>query len=166
MAVLDILKWPDPVLAQPCQPVADPAFMKRLAQDMLDTMYAAPGRGLAGPQVGQLLRIFVMDTTWKDGVRNPVACINPEIRDRSARFVDGMEACLSIPGVDMTVPRAEWIDLAWTDADGGDHVERLTGFDAVCAQHEYDHLDGIVIFDRIPRAARAAAEQAYNASRG
>ncbi|WP_121065610.1 peptide deformylase [Chachezhania antarctica] len=166
MALLDILKWPDPRLTRPCARVPDPVALAGLAQDMLDTMYVAPGRGLAGPQVGQMLRIFVMDTTWKEGERSPVICVNPRIVDRSDSVAEGTEACLSIPGVDMSVPRSEWIDMTWTDTEGRDHAERLTGFDAVCAQHEHDHLDGIVIFDRIPPSARMAAEQAYTASRG
>ena len=84
MSVLPILTWPDPRLSQPCAAIGKPAANTiRLAEDMLDTMYAAPGRGLAAPQVGVLKRIFVMDATWKDGERSPSVCIDPEILEVS-----------------------------------------------------------------------------------
>ncbi|MEC8042767.1 MAG: peptide deformylase, partial [Pseudomonadota bacterium] len=79
MAQLEILRWPDPRLQQICTPVADGSDLSVLAQDMLDTMYAAYGRGLAGPQVGVMQRIFVMDVAWKEGTRAPQVLINPEI---------------------------------------------------------------------------------------
>ncbi|WP_158966146.1 peptide deformylase [Chachezhania sediminis] len=165
MPLLPILFWPDERLSQPCAEVADPTATADLVADMFETMYAAPGRGLAGPQVGRMLRLFVMDTTWKTSAGTPVACINPVIVAKSDQLVTGTEACLSIPGVDMLVPRSEWIDMEWMDVEGQRHVERLTGFDAICAQHEYDHLDGIVIFDRLPDEDRARKESAYEAHR-
>ena len=99
MSVMPILRWPDVGLATVCEPVEDPSAVKALAEDMLETMYAAPGRGLAAPQVGVLARMFVMDVTWKDGVATPVVCINPEIVATSDARASGEEACLSIPGV-------------------------------------------------------------------
>ena len=162
MAVRPIVAWPDPVLSTPASPVIGVSDVADLAQDMLDTMYGAPGRGLAAPQVGVLQRVFVMDTTWKDGTRAPLICINPEIKDRSDRHVSGPEGCLSIPGVSLTVERSEWVDLEWSDLQGVRHCRRFDGFDAICIQHEYDHLDGIVTFDRVSAVARAEAEKTYN----
>ena len=158
MAVLPILRWPDERLEARCAPVA--GDVSALVADMLETMYAAPGRGLAAPQVGHLLRLFVMDVTWKEGTRNPVVCINPVITWRSPTRVKGPEGCLSIPGVTAEVVRAQEIRLRFMGVDGMEQEQHLTGFAAICAQHEYDHLDGILTLDRISPAERAAAEAA------
>jgi peptide deformylase len=160
MAVLPILTWPDKRLTTPCAPVGG-ADVRGLAADMLDTMYAAPGRGLAAPQVGALLRMFVMDVTWKDGVPDPRVVIDPQILWRSDAVAMGPEGCLSIPGISADIARATEIRLAWRDLDGVAHDETLTGFAAICAQHEYDHLDGIVTFDRLSPDLRAAVQAAY-----
>ena len=165
MAVLPILQWPDPRLTRMCDPVPEGQDVRALVQDMFDTMYAAPGRGLAGPQVGILQRIFVMDVTWKDGPADPVACINPEILSSSEKQATHEEACLSIPGVAASVQRPARVRMRWFDADWVAQEAELTGFAAVCAQHEYDHLDGKVIFDRVPMAARGALEADYEALR-
>lgn len=162
MAVLPILRWPDPRLTMPCATATIGPALNRLAADMLDTMYAAPGRGLAAPQVGVSLRLFVMDTTWKEGIRSPVVAVNPQILWRSPGTVTGPEGCLSIPGPLPNVTRATEIDLSWTDLDGTPRHERLTGFAAICAQHEYDHLDGILTLDHLSPDARALAEEAVS----
>lgn len=154
MAVLPILRWPDPVLAQRCEPV-DPDDVWDLAADMLDTMYAASGRGLAAPQVGVLHRLFVMDATWKEGTPAPMVLVNPVILWRSAGQAVGPEGCLSIPGVVAQVSRAVEILLEWTDLEGDPQDAVLTGFAAICAQHEVDHLDGIVTLDHLTPDQRA-----------
>ncbi len=157
-----ILLWPDPVLSQKCAPVlAHDDKLRALCDDLLETMYAAPGRGLAAPQIGVLQRVFVMDTTWKEGERSPRIFINPEVSDASQSRLTRPEGCLSIPGVTADVERAEAITLAWTALDGSIFVERLTGFDAVCAQHEFDHLEGLVTFDRLPGDQRRSIEASY-----
>ncbi len=161
MNLLDIRCWPDAVLSRPCAPVADPASVADLSRDMLETMYAAPGRGLAAPQVGRTIRLFVMDVTWKEGTRTPFVCVNPEIVARAEDSITGPEGCLSIPGVTAEVPRAPWIVLRWTTPEGDTREERLQGPAAICAQHEHDHLDGIVTFDRIAPEQRAALEAEY-----
>lgn len=161
MSVLDIRRWPDPVLSERCVEVGDPASVTQLAEDMLETMYAAPGRGLAAPQIGRPIRLFVMDVTWKEGVKTPLVCVNPEIVDRAGEVTSGPEGCLSIPGVTAEVPRAPWIVLRWTTPEGETREERLDGAASICAQHEYDHLDGIVTFDRIDPEQRAALEAEY-----
>ncbi|WP_127112852.1 peptide deformylase [Shimia sediminis] len=163
MSVLPILRWPDARLATVCDPVEDPGAVKTLAEAMLETMYAAPGRGLAAPQVGVLARMFVMDVTWKEGPATPVVCINPEIVAVSDERVSGEEACLSIPGVSAEVERHAAVTLRWQDVEAVWHEAKLTGFAAICSQHEYDHLDGLVIFDRLEGEARATLETEYEA---
>lgn len=164
MAVLPILTWPDARLSQLCPPAAPgDDGLRQLAADMLDTMYAAPGRGLAAPQVGVLTRLFVMDVTWKEGIMAPLVCLNPQILWRSDTLLAGPEGCLSIPGLSLEIVRAAEIDLAWTDLEGTPQHRRMTGFEAICAQHELDHLDGIVTFDRLTADARLDATGRYAA---
>jgi peptide deformylase len=166
MAVLPIVAWPDPRLRQVCDPVPFGADRKALIADMFETMYAAPGRGLAGPQVGVMERLFVMDVTWKEGEPTPVACINPEIVERSEAHAVRDEACLSIVGVAAAVSRPAEVVLRWFDADWHEVQARLSGFHATCAQHEYDHLDGRVILDHQTPEVRAILEQAYAGGAG
>lgn len=159
-----VLLWPDPVLSTPCAPVTSiTEEIRTLAADMLESMYAAPGRGLAAPQVGVSLRLFVMDTTWKDGTKDPVVMVNPEIIAASEARITGPEGCLSIPGVVAQVERAETVRMRWTSLDGDACEKLLDGFAAICAQHELDHLDGLVTFDRIASEARAELERTYAA---
>ncbi len=155
--ILPILRWPDPVLTAPCAPAILSDDLARLAADMLDTMYAAPGRGLAAPQVGRLLRLFVMDAGSPDGRPDPRVLVNPRILWLGPMRATGPEACLSIPGPTALVERATEIRLGWTALDGGAEQESFTGLAAICAQHEYDHLDGILTLDRLAPSARAAA---------
>lgn len=156
--ILPILRWPDPILSQPCAPAVPSAELRALAGDMFETMYAAPGRGLAAPQVGRPVRLFVMDVGWKEGAPSPVVAVNPEILWFSDTRVVGPEGCLSIPGPTTMVARAEAVRMRWTDLDGVAHEELLTGLAAICAQHEYDHLDGVLTLDRLSPEARALAE--------
>ena len=162
MSVLPIVRWPDPRLSVPCAPVGEPdAALRRLAADMLETMYAAPGRGLAGPQVGDMRRIFVMDVTWREAEPSPMVFVDPEILWRSDKSVVAGEGCLSLPGIVAEVERAVAVELAWRDLDGARHVGRFERFAAICIQHETDHLDGIVTLDRVAPETRAALEAAY-----
>jgi len=94
---LPIVLWPDPRLRETCAPVTDLADVQTLAADMLETMYDAPGRGLAAPQVGVMVRMFVMDAGWKEGKSDPLVCINPMFQEISEDRVAGEEGCLSIP---------------------------------------------------------------------
>lgn len=162
MAVRQILLWPDARLQTVCAPVGEiTAEMRRLAADMLETMYAAPGRGLAGPQIGVMQRIFVMDATWKEGTRTPFVAIDPEIIGASVETCEMDEGCLSIPGITAQVTRPERITLRWRDLDGMGHEREMTGAEARIAQHEFDHLEGLVHFDRIDPDARASLMEAY-----
>ncbi len=154
----EIRRWPDAVLSQKALAASVDDVTMVLAQDMLDTMYAAEGRGLAAPQVGVLARVFVMDSTWKIGAGTPEIFINPEILWRSTELVPSSEGCLSIPGVLAEVSRAKEIILRWVMPDGSVSAQKLVGFRAICAQHEMDHLDGIVTLDHLSPEARAKAE--------
>ncbi|CTQ50035.1 Peptide deformylase [Jannaschia donghaensis] len=138
---------PDPVLSVSCD--AATGDVTELARDMLDTMYAATGRGLAAPQVAVSQRIFVMDCTWKEGVPDPRVFVNPEIAARTGRQVN-VEACLSIPDTPRRVERPAEVDLSF-DAPGGRRSERFAGFAAACICHEIDHLNGVLITD-LPEA--------------
>ncbi|MCH2163844.1 MAG: peptide deformylase [Marinovum sp.] len=159
MAEQEIVLWPDLRLTEVCVPVEEVDLT--LLADMFETMYAAPGRGLAAPQIGVMRRVFVMDPTWKDGVATPYVCINPEITARSDAQVTGAEACLSIPGVEAEIARAETITLRYQDAQMRMHENNFSGFAAACAQHELDHLDGKVIFDRLSTDESKRLQAAY-----
>ncbi|MBT8455218.1 MAG: peptide deformylase [Alphaproteobacteria bacterium] len=166
MACLPILTWPDERLTQTCPLVTEITDdIRQLASDMLETMYAAPGRGLAAPQVGVIKRVFVMDTDWKDGPRNPITMINPVIEWASDETTIAPEGCLSIPGIQIEVKRAAEIRMRWIDETGEKHRETLTGFAAICAQHELDHLDGLITLDHVGPAERAALEARYAEAR-
>ncbi|MHA7869144.1 MAG: peptide deformylase [Salipiger thiooxidans] len=156
MSLREILLWPDERLKQPCETVADVAEVEQLVTDLFETMYDAPGRGLAAPQVGVLKRVFVMDAGWKEGDMVPLACINPEIVEVSEETASGPEGCLSIPGVTAQVRRPVRIRMAFTDLSGTRQERDFEGSEAIVAQHEYDHLEGLVHFDRLdPQEAKA-----------
>jgi peptide deformylase len=158
MSLRAILEWPDARLGEVCAPVGEiTPEIEALAADMLETMYAAPGRGLAAPQVGVLRRLFVMDVAWKEGARYPQVFIDPQIEAESRTEVSGDEACLSIPGVTACVVRPDWVEMTWRDLTGDVHRRRLDGIEARCALHELDHLNGVVTLDRLDAGARAAA---------
>tara|TARA_R110002049_G_scaffold117332_3_gene270709 strand:+ start:103049 stop:103546 length:498 start_codon:yes stop_codon:yes gene_type:complete len=157
MSVLEILRWPDPRLAETCAPVAEiTPEIEQLAADMLETMYAAPGRGLAGSQVGAMQRIFVMDAGWKEGKSDPLVCINPMLQEVSEERATNSEGCLSIPGVSAEISRPAQVQMVWTGLNGGRYVQSFEGFAAACVQHELDHLDGVVTFDHLDADTRAA----------
>ena len=155
MAKREILVLPDARLRQVASeiPVID-AEIKKLAADMLETMYDAPGIGLAAPQIGELKRIVVMDLS-KDGEPNdPIVMINPEILKYSDETVTTEEGCLSIPEIYYDVERPAEVTVRYTDLDGKtverDAKDRL----AICIQHELDHLDGVLYIDYLSRLKR------------
>lgn len=157
MSVLPILKWPDPRLAEICAPIQEiTPEIETLASDMLETMYDAPGRGLAGPQVGVLQRIFVMDAGWKEGRPDPIVCINPMLQEVSEERATNSEGCLSIPGVSAEISRPALVQMVWTGLNGGRYVQSFDGFASACVQHELDHLDGVVTFDHLKEPDRLA----------
>ncbi|MDU9002811.1 peptide deformylase [Sedimentitalea todarodis] len=161
MAVLPILRWPDTRLKTICEPVNAGEDIGDLIADLFDTMYAAPGRGLAAPQVGVMKRLFVIDVSWKEAEPSPMVFVNPRIIETSERKSDAEEACLSIPGITTTINRPDWVVMVWTDAQGQEQAQRFDGTWARCAQHELDHLNGIVTLQHLDAPTRKAAESRY-----
>ncbi|GGL68783.1 peptide deformylase [Wenxinia marina] len=151
--MLTIRTVPDPVLRELCAPVsAFDGALAALAWDMLRAMYAAPGRGLAAPQVGVASRLFVTDVAWKEGAPDPRVFANPEILSVSEEMEEAEEGCLSIPGVPCLVRRPVAVRLRWQGLDGAGAEDLFEGWAARCVLHEYDHLDGILCTDRVQAA--------------
>jgi peptide deformylase len=154
MAILEILKYPDPLLKKVSRPVETiTADTLRLVHDMVETMYAAPGVGLAAPQVGVLERIIVLDIDHEHPGKNMIKLINPEIRAAEGE-ITWEEGCLSVVDFTSEVRRAAQVEVV-----GFDEKERETkiegeGLLAVALQHEIDHLDGKLFIDRISRLKR------------
>ena len=142
MAIRPILTLPDPRLRKAAAPVeAVDDGIRALADDMLATMYEAPGIGLAATQLGVMQRLFVMDCAGKDEEPAPIVLVNPAITWRSDTMQTSEEGCLSIPEVYENVSRPERVRLRWTDLDGETHEREFGDRWAVCAQHEIDHLN-------------------------
>jgi len=154
MALLDILEVPDRRLTTVCSPVEriDDELL-RLLDDMLETMYAAPGIGLAAPQVGVLTRAFVADL-GEEGARAPLFVINPELIERSAASSVAEERCLSLPKQFGEVARADKVRLRYLDRAGDACQIEAEGLLARCLQHELDHLDGILFVDHLSALKR------------
>lgn len=148
-AVRDVLVFPDPMLRENCAPAGylPGPELHGLAADLLATMYAAEGRGLAAPQIGVMRRLFVMDPGWKEGASTPIVMLDPEILAISGVQVLMHEQCLSIPDHPVEVSRPDWVEMGWYDLIGRYHRKVLTDMAARIAQHEADHLDGRLIVD-------------------
>jgi peptide deformylase len=147
--IRDILIHPDPRLKKLCDPIAKVTpDIAALAADMLETMYDAPGVGLAAPQLGVLKRMFVMDCI-KDGTPEPMVLINPEILWQSDTPSVYEEGCLSIPDQYAEITRPDAVLVAWTGLDGTRCERQFTGLWATCAQHEIDHLNGRLFIDNL-----------------
>ena len=156
MALREVLQFPDPRLKRvsvPIETITDE--LRELARDMCEVMYDEPGIGLAAPQVGEAVRLIVVDTEWtEDGNdREPLIVVNPELSEPEGKVVWN-EGCLSVPDFQADVERAATITLRGTNLDGQPIEERATELRAVCFQHEIDHLDGILFIDRISRLKR------------
>ena len=152
MAILRILEFPDPRLRKKAAPVefVDDA-LRQLIGDMLETMYAAPGIGLAATQVDVHRRLLVADVSQeKDEAQ---VLINPEILEQNGSAITE-EGCLSVPGYYAEVARAEHILVRYLDRDGNDQERQLEGLLAVCVQHEVDHLDGRLFVDYLSEVKR------------
>ncbi|MEM1074100.1 MAG: peptide deformylase [Pseudomonadota bacterium] len=144
-----ILLHPDPRLKKIADPVADITDeLRSLADDMLETMYHAPGIGLAAPQVGVLQRLIVADCAKdEDAPPRPLVMINPEIVSQSDDLNVYEEGCLSIPEQYADVTRPSEVEVRWTDQNGAGQSEVFSGLWATCVQHEIDHLDGKLFID-------------------
>ena len=144
-----ILKYGDTVLHAPAQPVdAITPEVERLIDDMIETMYAAPGIGLAAPQVGAALRIFVVDLSLGHNAKELIVMINPEFVERDGMQLED-EGCLSVPGFNATVVRPEKAVVKGLDRAGVEHTREGTGLLARAFQHEMDHLEGTLFIDRL-----------------
>jgi peptide deformylase len=160
MAILPIIEAPDPRLKTVSTPVdtVDDA-LRALIDDMFETMYDAPGIGLAAIQVGVPSRVLVIDLQERDEetdaiIRNPMVFINPEILETSAEMSVYNEGCLSVPEQYADVERPAVIRARWLDRDGKQHERQLDGLLATCLQHEMDHLDGILFIDHLSKLKR------------
>lgn len=148
MALRDILIHPDPRLKAVADSVSDPTSLKALAEDMLETMYHAPGIGLAAPQIGVLSRMLVMDCEKEEGATpKPMVLINPQIVWSSEEKNVYEEGCLSIPEIYNDIERPSEVEVTWTNLDGEAQSARFDGLWATCVQHEIDHLDGKLFID-------------------
>ncbi|MBG0777342.1 MAG: peptide deformylase [Desulfovibrionaceae bacterium] len=152
----EILTYPHPVLAEKAKPVAEITDeVRRLAEDMAETMYADKGVGLAAPQVGESVCLIVVDVTDDDGAyQGLMTLVNPEIVSREGE-VESEEGCLSVPSARYTVRRAERVTVRGTDLDGKEVAVEADELLAICLQHEIDHLDGKIILDYQSRLKRA-----------
>lgn len=163
--VMKILTFPDPKLREVSQPVEKfGPELKKLAEDMIETMYAAQGIGLAAPQVGELVRMVVIDTRPKDekgarykyeemseleaAVEQPLVLINPEIVKGEGKTTYD-EGCLSVPGYFETVQRNDVVEMKAFDVNGKEFRVKADGLLAICMQHELDHLEGTLFIDHL-----------------
>lgn len=158
MAVRPILIAPDPRLKAISAPVEKvDAEIRKLAQDMADSMYAAEGIGLAAVQIGVAKRVIVMDLDQKDGKKNWRAFINPKITWASEEMATFEEGCLSVPEIWDDVERPARIKAEYLDLDGKTVKLEADGMLATCLQHEMDHLEGILFIDHFSRLKRSMA---------
>jgi peptide deformylase len=155
MAVRPILVLPDPRLRLVSEPVkAIDDEIRQLVDDMLETMYGAPGIGLAAIQIGVPKRVITADLAKKDEPRAPQVFINPEILSRSEELSTYEEGCLSIPEIHEDVERPATVRVRYLDRDGKPHEVDAEGLLATCLQHEIDHLDGVLFIDHISKLKR------------
>jgi peptide deformylase len=155
MAIKPIQIVPDPVLrkiAEPVEIITDET--KQMLDDMAQTMYDAPGIGLAGPQIGALKRLIVMDCSRDDEADELWQMINPEITHFSEETALLEEGCLSIPGHNAEVTRPAWVELRFLDIKGEAQQIKAEGLLAACIQHEIDHLNGVLFIDHISKLKR------------
>lgn len=155
MTIKPLVILPDPVLRQlsrPVERVDDP--LRKLADDMLETMYDAPGIGLAGIQIGVPLRIVTIDLSKEDEKRSPQIFINPEILSRSDEGSVYEEGCLSIPDYYAEVERPASVRVKFLGLDGKEQEIEADGLLATCLQHEIDHLNGVLFIDHISKLKR------------
>lgn len=158
MALREILVVPNPVLKQVSTPVeAVDDDLRKLMDDMLETMYAAPGIGLAAIQVGVPKQVIVMDLARQDEEPQPRYFVNPEILWSSEETAPYEEGCLSIPEIYDEVERPAKVKLRYLDYNGKEVVEDAEGLFAVCIQHEMDHLKGVLFIDYLSRLKRDRA---------
>jgi peptide deformylase len=156
MAVRDILILPDKRLRLNSEPVqAVDKTLRKLVDDMFETMYAAPGIGLAAIQIGVAQRVVTMDLAKKDDPKNPQVFINPEVTWKSAEQATYEEGCLSIPEYYEEVERPSAVRINYLDLDGKPQEIEATGLLSICLQHEIDHTNGVLFIDYISKLKRS-----------
>ena len=155
MAIRDILIIPDTRLRLKSEPVKTiDARLRTLVEDMFETMYAAPGIGLAAIQVGVPQRVITMDLAKQDEPKAPLVFINPEITRASAETATYDEGCLSIPEYYEQVERPKAVNVKYLDLDGNEHEIEADGLLATCLQHEIDHINGVLFIDHLSKLKR------------
>ena len=155
MALLKILEVPNPLLKKKCAPVAEVTDeVRKLMNDMLETMYDAPGVGLAAPQIGLLQRIVVIDVTRDNEPKHSYKMINPIITEHSETTLMHDEGCLSVPEQYAPVERFETVTVQYTDENGQKQTLSADGLLAICIQHELEHLDGTLFIDHLSKVKR------------
>ena len=161
MAILQIRTYPDEVLKKrACEIENIDGAIAKLAEDMLETMYEAPGIGLAAPQVGESIRLIVFDVSHKEEKPEPHILVNPVITATEGEEVME-EGCLSVPGIYAKVKRPAKVEVKGYDLDGNEVVMQAEGLLARVILHEVDHLDGYVFLDRLSRVRRQMALKKY-----
>jgi peptide deformylase len=155
MALLKIRHYPDPVLKKVAAPVTEfDESLRQLANDMAETMYAAPGVGLAAPQVGISKRLAVIDCSTRDEAAQLLVMVNPEIIAEEGECFEE-EGCLSVPEFYARVNRSAVVTVRFQDLDAQTHVIETGGLTAIACQHEIDHLDGILFVDHLSPLKRS-----------
>jgi peptide deformylase len=163
MAVRDILILPDKRLRLVSKPVAKvDAAVRKLVEDMFETMYDAPGIGLAAIQIGEPRRVVTMDLAKKDEPKEPQVFINPELIETSGDKNIHEEGCLSIPEYYEEVERPAEVKVKYADLEGKQHEVHATGLLATCLQHEIDHLNGVLFIDHISKLKRDRVVKKYS----
>ena len=155
MAILDIVLYPDPRLREECEPVQEVSEeIRTLLENMAETMYDAPGIGLAAPQVGSNYRVCVVDVGDPDeeskSTNTLLKLVNPYIVHKEGK-IDSEEGCLSIPSVRETIKRYERVVVEALDQDGNEMTIEANGLLSICLQHEIDHLDGVLFIDYLSK---------------
>jgi len=168
MPIRTIIRYPDPRLALPAQPVtAFDGALRELANDLTETMHAAPGIGITAPHIGISLRVVVLDLDPVDAARTYV---NPEIVWTSPEMISHQEGSVSMPGVNDDIMRHARVRISYQDVDGNTHTEESHGLRAVCHQHEIDQLNGMFWIRRLSRLKRERLikrfEKVASATRG
>ena len=169
MAIIDIVRFPDARLAEASKPI-DPsaiasASMQSFFDDLMDTMYAKDGVGLAAIQIGNPLRVFILNIAASTGGHEEKYFINPMVSVGGV-LVSGTEGCLSFPGIYLHISRGETVSVTASDRDGAEFVWEAKGLLARAVQHEMDHLDGKLFIDRVGHLKRQMTLKKYAKSRG
>ena len=161
MALRKILHYPEPLLREVSQPVTEVNDdIRELARDMAETMYAAPGVGLAAPQVGVLKRVIVLDCSPQDEERQLIVAVNPEILSGTGE-INEEEGCLSVPGYYARVVRTPEVRVGFLDLQGETVEMTVEGLLAVAFQHEIDHLNGVLFVDHLSSLKKNLFKKKY-----